>query len=140
MMPNIFKYSLLRLMRNKSNLFWILLFPILLGCMFKIAFSNIGKTESFSPIPVAVVCENTQNADIFKKIAEELGKEGDDQMLTVTFCKEDKARKLLEKKEIDGILHAGDKVALTISANMGSAQMNQSILKNFVEEYNVFDL
>lgn len=136
-MPNIFKYTLLRLMRNKSNLFWILLFPIVLGCLFKIAFSNIGKTESFAPIPVAVVCENTQNADIFKKMVEELGKEGDDQMLIVTFCTEEEARKLLEKKEIDGILHAGDKVELTISANMGNAQMNQSILKNFVEEYNV---
>lgn len=136
-MTSIFKYSMLRLIRNKSNLFWILLFPILLGCMFKVAFSNIGKTESFQPIPVAIVCEDTKNADTFRTIADELGKEGKDQMLSVIYCEEEKALKLLEEKEIDGILYAGDTVKLTISANMGNARMNQSILKNFVEEYNV---
>ena len=109
---------MLRLIRNKSNLFWILLFPILLGCMFKVAFSNIGKTESFQPIPVAIVCEDTKNADTFRTIADELGKEGKDQMLSVTYCEEEKALKLLEEKEIDGILYAGDTVKLTISANM----------------------
>jgi hypothetical protein len=41
------KYPLLRLVRNKSNIFWILLFPIILGCLFKIAFSNLGNAESF---------------------------------------------------------------------------------------------
>ena len=50
-----FKYALLRLMRNKANLFWILVFPILLGCLFKIAFSNITASENFHTIPVAVV-------------------------------------------------------------------------------------
>lgn len=136
-MKNIFKYSLLRLIRNKSNLFWILLFPILLGCMFKVAFSNIGKSESFQPIPVALVCEECENADNFRLTVDELGKEGKDQMLSVTYCEEKEALELLEKKEIDGILYASDTVKLSISANMGNAQMNQSILKSFVEEYNV---
>lgn len=136
-MKNIFKYSLLRLIRNKSNLFWILLFPILLGCMFKVAFSNIGKSESFQPIPVALVCKECENADNFRLTVDELGKEGKDQMLSVTYCEEKEALELLEKKEIDGILYASDTVKLSISANMGNAQMNQSILKSFVEEYNV---
>ena len=136
-MKNIFKYSILRLIRNKSNLFWILLFPILLGCMFKIAFSNIGKSESFQSIPVAIVCEECENADNFRLTVDELSKEGEDQMLSVTYCEEEEALEFLEKKEIDGILYAGDTVKLSISANMGNAQMNQSILKSFVEEYNV---
>lgn len=58
-MRSVFKYSLLRLMRNKANLFWILIFPIVLGCLFKVAFSNITESESFHTIPVALVSDES---------------------------------------------------------------------------------
>jgi ABC-2 type transport system permease protein len=131
------KYPLLRLVRNKSNIFWILLFPIILGCLFKIAFSNLGNAESFHPIPVAIVSDDSEAAQNFCLVADELAKEGTDQMLVITYCTKEEALALLEEKDVDGILFAADPVSLTISGEMNNAQMNQSILKTLVEEYNL---
>lgn len=136
-MASIIKYSLLRLVRTKENLFWILLFPILLGCFFKAAFSNAGAAEDFSAIPAAIVCEEGEAAENFRLTADELGREGKDQMLSITYCDEKEALRLLKEKKIDGIIYAGDEVRLTISSDMQNAQINQSILKTFVEQYNV---
>lgn len=133
----IIKYSILRLIRNKSNIFWILFFPILLGCMFKVACSNLGKAENFQAIPVAIVKEDGESAENFCSFADELGKEGDDQMLVISYCSEEEALALLEQKEITGIVYAGEQAALTISSNMNTYQMNQSILKTMVEQYNL---
>lgn len=136
-MVTIIKYSWIRLIRNKVNIFWILLFPILLGTLFKAAFSNLGTSENFHAIPVAIVCGTEESSENFRLIADELGREGDDQILSVTYCDEEEALRLLQEKEIDGILYAGDEVSVTISANMVNAQLNQSILKTLAEQYNV---
>lgn len=42
------------LLRQKAMLFWALLFPIILGLFFKLAFGNVGNTGKFEKIPVAV--------------------------------------------------------------------------------------
>ena len=101
-MIHIFKYSLKRFLHNKAELFWLLLFPILLGTMFNLAFGGL-ENDSFDPIPVAVVCEEGEMVETFRTVAEELGKEGKDQFLDVTYCKEKKANSLLKKKSVDGI-------------------------------------
>ena len=41
-----FKYSLKILLKNKSLIFWTFAFPILLGTLFNMAFSNIEKSEN----------------------------------------------------------------------------------------------
>lgn len=135
-----FKYTILRLVRNRSNLFWILLFPIILGTLFKVAFSNLGAAENFEPIPVAIVIsEETDNItrETFCTIADGLSEKGDSQMLESTYCTKEEAMKMLEAKEIDGILFLNGNLQLTISANMNNKQMNQSILSSFVNQYNI---
>jgi ABC-2 type transport system permease protein len=127
---------MLRLMRNKTNIFWILLFPIMLGCMFKVAFSNLGSSENFHAIPVAVVCDESAEAENFRLAADELTT-GDEPMLTITYCDKDEAMQLLEDQEVIGILDVGSSLALTISENMSNEQTNQSILSMFVQQYNL---
>ena len=112
-----FKYALLRLMRNKANLFWILVFPILLGCLFKIAFSNITASENFHTIPVAVVEGDSADAAAFHTMIEQLSGDSDDAMLTATFCDDGKARTLLEKSEVDGVFYSTDEIKLAINAD-----------------------
>ena len=46
-MLQIFKYSLKQLLRNRGEFFWVLIFPILLGSMFKVAFSNLTSQENY---------------------------------------------------------------------------------------------
>ena len=62
-------------LRQKAILFWLIAFPIILGCFFKMAFSGIyEKDVVFNAIPVAVT--NMKN-DILKQVLEQIS-DGDD--------------------------------------------------------------
>lgn len=130
-----FKYALLRLMRNKANLFWILVFPIVLGCFFKIAFSNITASESFHTIPVAVVEGDNADATAFHTMIEQLSGDSEDAMLSATFCDDKKARTLLEKGKVDGIFYTTDTVDLAVNSDLSDASINQSILQSLLTQY-----
>ena len=130
-----FKYALLRLMRNKANLFWILVFPIFLGCFFKIAFSNITASESFHTIPVAVVEGDNADATAFHTMIEQLSGDSEDAMLSATFCDDKKARTLLEKGKVDGIFYTTDTVELVVNSDLSDASINQSILQSLLTQY-----
>lgn len=130
-----FKYALLRLMRNKANLFWILVFPIVLGCFFKIAFSNITASESFHTIPVAVVEGDNADATAFHTMIEQLSGDSEDAMLSATFCDDKKARALLEKGKVDGIFYTTDTVELAVNSDLSDASINQSILQSLLTQY-----
>ena len=130
-----FKYALLRLMRNKANLFWILVFPIVLGCFFKIAFSNITASESFHTIPVAVVEGDNADATAFHTMIEQLSGDSEDAMLSATFCNEKKACTLLEKGKVDGIFYTTDTVELVVNSDLSDASINQSILQSLLTQY-----
>lgn len=130
-----FKYALLRLMRNKANLFWILVFPIVLGCFFKIAFSNITASESFHTIPVAVVEGDNADATAFHTMIEQLPGDSEDAMLSATFCDDKKARTLLEKGKVDGIFYTTDTVELAVNSDLSDASINQSILQSLLTQY-----
>lgn len=133
-MFQIFQYSLKQLIRNRAELFWVLFFPIILGTMFKLAFSNLSADESFQTIPVAIVNEEGSLSNAFVETAEELSK-GEKPFLKVHYCDEKKALDLLEEQKVDGIIYAGDKVSLTVSSDMGNAALNQNILQTFIEEF-----
>lgn len=130
-----FKYALLRLMRNKASLFWILVFPIVLGCFFKIAFSNITASESFHTIPVAVVEGDNADATAFHTMIEQLSGDSEDAMLSATFCDDKKARTLLEKGKVDGIFYTTDTVELAVNSDLSDASINQSILQSLLTQY-----
>lgn len=137
-MLHTMKYSILNLIRNKTQCFWLILFPIILGTLFKLAFSNLG--ESFEPIPVAIVLQENADAqytESFRALADQLGEEGDDQLLDITYCERDTALKLLEDTEVDGIITVGNTISLSVSANMHNEELNQSILQAFVRQYNL---
>lgn len=131
------KYTFFRLIRNKNEMIWILLFPILLGILFKIGFSDINDSETFSAIPVSVVSENETYFSAFKQVINEMENGSENSMLDVTYATKEEALKLLEAKKVDGILTVSDTVKLTVSANMQNASINQSILSSFVKQYNV---
>lgn len=134
-MLQIFQYTLKKLLHNRADLFWTLFFPIILASMFKLAFRNITSDETFHAIPVAIVNEEGSMSESFMSVAKELGEDGDDQFLDVTYCDKKQAMSLLKKQKIDGIIYAGDTVSLTVSSDMTNAALNQSILQTFLEEF-----
>ncbi len=132
-----FKYALKQLFRQKEQVFWSLLFPIALASLFYFAFSGLSEEEQFDAIPVAVVLSESEEEQLLETVVEELGKEGEDQFLQVTYATEEEALSLLEKKAVTGILYDGMPVKLTISSEMTSAKLEQSILNCFVEQFNM---
>lgn len=128
-----FRYSIKTLLRDKGQMFWCLFFPIILGTLFQFAFGHLDDGEAFQAIPVAVVMEDEISEMFLTEVFDAVSEPGENQFLEVTYCEEDKARELLEQKEIVGIILCDDKIHLLVSGEMKSEQLSQSILKVFVE-------
>ena len=125
------KYMLLSGFRVKSFLFWLMLFPILLGTLFKVAFGNVYENDVlFRSIPTAVV-ETSDNA-VFRQVIDSL-EEADEPLLAVEYTDEDNAMQLLKEGKVSGIIYVGDKLSLSVTEQ----KMDQVILKTFVEQYGV---
>lgn len=131
-MLHSFKYSILCALRNRSQLFWTLLFPIMLGTLFHFAFSSIIETtESFSEIPVAIVtlAEN-ETSDAFIEMTRQLA-EGDEALIVPQYTDEAQAEELLSNGDIDGIFYVNDEIRLVVATK----GINSSILKTISDSY-----
>lgn len=121
MFLNVFKNQLKMGFRNKSNVFWTLMFPIILGTLFKITFGNIYNEYKSEAIKTAVVFE-TDNEDVMsttKAYLEGLEMDGH-KMLDISYMDYDSAVALLKDDEqVNGIISVKDdgRLALDISSN-----------------------
>ena len=128
-----FKYSLKTLFKSKDLLFWTFIFPLILGTFFKLAFSNIEKSETFDVINIAIIdSSNYQDNKIYQEVFETLSdKNNENQVfnLEVTDLKE--ANSLLEEKEIIGYLEfLDDDIKITVKEN----GIDETILRYVVSE------
>ena len=130
-----FKYSLKTLLKAKMLVFWNIAFPIILGILFNMAFSNIESDERLDIIDIAVVDNDAFKGNtIFKEALEGLSdKESDDRMFDIVYVNADEieARKLLDRGDITGYLtFEKDDVNITVSSN----GINETILRFVVDE------
>ncbi|WP_024861525.1 ABC transporter permease [Ruminococcus flavefaciens] len=131
MFMHILKYELKGGLRAKDLIIWLILFPILLGTVFKVGFGSIyEKTEKFSSIPVAVV-EESENA-AFRQVLDNITS-ADEPFIKVSFADKEKAEKLLDDGDVEGIIFSGDKLRLTVKEK----GLRETMLKSFVEQYSV---
>lgn len=125
------KYEVLSGIRVKDVLFWLILFPIILGTFFKVAFSSLyERTTLFSTVPVAVV-ENTEQP-MLHTVLDSLESNGEP-LFAVKYTDEETALSLLENQEVYGILYAGDTLSLSVAGN----GVEQTIIKSFAEQYHL---
>ena len=133
-----FKYDFLTCIRNRGLIFWLILFPAVLGTLFKVAFSGIYDSVAvFKAIPVAIVTveENAVFDEVISAISE-----GDEALFTVTEADEATALEMLETKQVTGIIYVAEKLSLTVGnaeTMNSSAATQQSIIKGFVEQYEI---
>ncbi len=127
-----FKYSLKILLKNKSLLFWSFIFPIILGTLFKLAFSNIEKKETLSTFDIAIVeNEEFNNNLMYKKTFETLGNPNNDERLfNIKYVSIEEAKKLLEESNVVGYLILKDNKPTIYVNNSG---INETVLKVIVE-------
>lgn len=147
MFVHSFKYTLISLLRDKNTILWCLAFPVLLATIFKFAFGNLSASEQFYSIPVAVVENNYEEKYVMNdfnvtQMLDSLSTDGEEAFLDITYASEEEAMKLLERKEIFGILYANygsfeEPLSLTMSSEMTEDPFFQSILSVFVEHFNV---
>lgn len=122
-------YELKVSLRAKDLIFWLMIFPIILGTLFKIAFGGIyEKAHVFSTIPAAVV-ENREN-EIFRSVIDTIA-EDEEPLLSVIYTDEENALTLLQSGEVEGIIYVDD----TLSLSVAGKGMEETILKSFVEQY-----
>lgn len=128
-----FKYSLKILLKNKSLLFWTFIFPIILGTLFKLAFSNIEKKETLSTFDIAIVeNEEFKNNLMYKKTFEALGNPANDERLfNIKYVSLEQAKSLLENSSVVGYLILKDNEP-TIYVN--DSGINETVLKVTVEK------
>lgn len=130
MFAHIFLYRIKSLLRQKSLVFWTMIFPIALATFFNISLGNIKSMNDFAPIPVALV-----NDTAYPELAETMKglSEGDGRLFDLTIADEQLAQNLLKNNEISGYIIPGDTPTLVLT----KTGLNQSILKNFIDQYTV---
>lgn len=116
---------------EKNTFFWQIIFPIILGTFFWMAFSSITeKNESINKINVAVSDDGTyKNKDAFNEFIDNVSDEQGN--LKVKRMSGDEAEKALEGGKIEGIIYVSDEISLKYK----ETGMNQTILKSMVDSY-----
>lgn len=123
-----FKYNLLIVLRNKNFTLNVIIFPILLGMLFKFAFANLYSARLVETINVAVVEQTIDNQ--FHEIIEDIKTDDDKILFSPKYVTKSEALDLLKNKEVTAIIETED-MSLTTS----SSGLDTTICKNFVKSY-----
>ena len=135
MFSHVFVNRLKCLLRDRTMLFWTLLFPLLLATLFNLAFSKLQDHEIFETIPLGVVQNDAYAADkIFQNTLSALSEKDAEETplfeLKLTKTKEE-ADGLLKEGKISGYIVVEDKIRMVVR----QSGLNQTIIKAFVDEY-----
>lgn len=128
-----FKYAFKTLFKNRMLIFWTFAFPIILGTLFNMAFSNIENSEKIDIINIAIINnDDFENNEAFKTSFEELSDENnEDRLFNTQYTTEEKAKELLDNGEIVGYMKLKEDKPILIFATSG---INETIFKYVTEE------
>lgn len=126
---HLVRYRSIQTVRNWSQMFWALAFPIILGTFFALSFGSGDMGEEMEPIPVAVVADEggAAHAKDFMDLLEQL----DGDAIQVSQMEADAAREALRGDEIVGIFDCRRAPSLTVAGT----GISQSILKSLMDSY-----
>lgn len=128
-----FKYSLKTLLRNKGLIFWTFAFPIILGTLFNLAFSDIENKETLDIIDIAIVNNeefktDTYFAESFKALSK---KKDPNQLFDTKYTDLSTAKTLLKENKITGyLLFENNDVKITVN----DKGYHETILRFVVDE------
>ncbi len=124
-----FMFSLKTLFKNRPLIFWTFLFPVILGTLFSLAFSNIEESDKLDFIPIAIVSENER--DLVSQILSKMGnKDDDDRIFDISFVSLQEADKMLEDESIDGYYVSSDEPKIVVLRS----GINETVFKAVVSE------
>lgn len=128
-----FLYRIKMTLREKTGIFWAMIFPVFLGMLFYFMFGNIGNMEQFSNVKAGVIKdEDDIHKDMFLTLLKEAETEDGMKMFDVREYKtEEEAAKALEEEEIEGYILMGDRMHLTVT----ESNTRTTLLKTFLDQY-----
>jgi len=128
-----FKYTFKVLIKDRTLIFWTIFWPLILGTMFYLAFSNIGEAEKLSTINLGVINDESYLEDkaLTTTLDELSDKDSDNYMFDISYGDLEKQKQLLEDKKIDGYIYFNDNDVKIVVKENG---INQTIIKYVVDE------
>jgi len=127
------KYEIRAVLRAKDFIMWLMLFPVVLGTLFKVAFGSIYANEVlFNTIPVAIVEEKP--SELMTMLVGHLT-EDEGAMLSATKTDSATAEEMLFDGKVTGILTVGDEMQLTVTGR----GMEQTILQEIVTRCGLYE-
>ena len=132
MFKHIFTNRLRCILRNRVDLFWSSLFPLLLATLFYVALGNLNATTAFSSIPLAVVDNAAYRTMPGLSQAVSDSSRGGTPLFSPVFVSEEEARNNLLDDETTGMLQVKNEgLTLTFRSN----GIRESIVKEFADTY-----
>lgn len=131
MFCHIFKNRFKILIRNKSMIFWTMIFPIVLATLFYFAFSDIENDSKLKAIDIAVIQnEQFENNQILKNVLKSLSEDSENKIFNIQYVDELKAKVLLDEGKIDGYIISGENTSVIVKEN----GINQTIIKYVIDQ------
>ncbi len=122
-MGRLYRYNVLRMLRTRADMFWTLLFPIIMATLFYVTFGS-SQIENMKTIPVAVVEGGNR---IFETFLDAL----DGETLRLQRMEAQEAQEALENGAVTGIFYSGEEPSLMVAGT----QINESILEMLLNGY-----
>lgn len=123
-MGRLYISSLKQNIRSKEEIFWSLLFPLIMATLFYVTFGSGVDIEKMREIPVALVSEQNAAFETFLRAI-------DGDMITLTEMESAQAEEALKNGEVTGIFYSREEPELVVSAS----RINESILEALLEGY-----
>lgn len=124
MLFNLYKYSFRILLRDKSAVFWLLFYPIILATIYYFSFTNLLVGEEFEKIDIAFVENENMPADLTSIINES-------DMFNLKIVDIETAEDMLSKAEVSGYINYNNGVELVVNKE----GIRESISKVFLDNY-----
>lgn len=123
------KYRLKIFLKNKTMVFWTLIFPIALTTMFFFVFADMQFDTPLDPFKIAVVDNGNEN---MKELLTQLSdKESDNYLFDVQYAQVEKGRDLLKNQEVSVMVILDDVPKI----ESVSYDYNTTIMKSILNTY-----
>ena len=105
-MRSVFAYQVLRLLRDRILLAWVVAFPVILSCLFMAMFSNLDETYQATPLSLGVVQDDAYRAATgLDATVRTVSQEGDRHLLNPTpYATADQAQEAARKGDTVGYI------------------------------------
>lgn len=140
-MLHIYGTRLKIILRQKSNLFWTLLFPIILSIFFFMALTNAYSGNSLDTIDIALVNNAAQEDTGFAMLdstLKDIEFSNENKIFHITQTSEEDAKRLLKDDTIIGYVIYDNGLNLVVNSSGIYQSITKSVLDTYAKNANIF--